>query len=122
MAEHNSLGKWGERIAEDYLVSKGYAIADRNWKSGNIEIDLIGFYKNHVVFIEVKTRRVHYDHPEDAVDRRRMARMVRAADAYIRKRNLPHGVQYDIIAVTGDPHEFRVHHIPDAFYPRLRMR
>lgn len=122
MAEHNLLGKWGERVAEDYLVSKGYSIAERNWKAGNIEIDLIGYYKNHVVFIEVKTRRDHGDRPEEAVDRRRMARMVRAADAFIREHDIPHGVQYDIVAVTGDPHDYRIYHIPDAFFSRLRMR
>ncbi len=122
MAEHNLLGKWGEQVAVDYLISKGYTIAERNWRSGTIEIDIVAYYKNHIVFVEVKTRRKNDSRPEEAVDRRRAARMVRAADVYVRYKNIPHGIQYDIIAISGDPHEYIIYHIADAFVPRAFTR
>ncbi len=119
MARHNVLGKWGEQVAVDELAGKGYAIAERNWKCGSYEIDIIAYHGNRIIFVEVKTRACHYEHPEDAVDRRRMARLVRAADLYINMHDIPHEVQYDIVAVTGSEHDYRVYHIADAFYAPL---
>jgi len=31
MAEHNELGKEGEKLAAKYLQENGYEILDRNW-------------------------------------------------------------------------------------------
>jgi len=120
MAQHNELGKWGERLAAEYLYSKGYAIVERNWRAGNIEIDIVAMHNNRLVFVEVKTRQDPYIHPEDAVDKRRVSRMVRAADTYINAKKLPHEVQYDIVAITGNPLNYKIYHIPDAFYAPMR--
>ena len=57
MADHNYLGRWGENIARELLISKGYAILDSNWRSGHYEIDVIAQRGNRVVFAEVKTRK-----------------------------------------------------------------
>ena len=80
MARHNDLGKWGEQLAADLLVTKGYAIAERNWRAGNMEIDIVAMKGARIVFVEVKTRSDGGFDPADAVDRRRVMRMVRAAD------------------------------------------
>ena len=43
MAEHNDLGKWGERYVEAFLRRKGYVILERDWRHGGslCDIDLI---------------------------------------------------------------------------------
>ena len=41
MAAHNELGKWGEEMAAEYLQQKGYRIIERDWRSGNRDIDII---------------------------------------------------------------------------------
>ena len=120
MARHNLLGKWGEDIAAEYLAGKGYAIADRNWRSGNLEIDIVAYHHNRVIFVEVKTRHDISERPEEAVDRRRASRMVRAADIYLAAHDLPHEVQYDIIAIAGTPQNYELEHIEDAFVARMR--
>lgn len=123
MARHNDLGKWGEQIAVDLLVTKGYAIVRRNWRLGDLEIDVIAMKGDRVVFVEVKTRSTHFADPALAVDRRRVSRMVRAADAYVRAFDVPHEVQFDIILVVGDPKaaaQPEIEHISDAFLPPLR--
>lgn len=51
-----SVGFWGEKIAQDYLISKGYKILATNWRYHHKEIDIIA-YKRMVVGLEVKTRR-----------------------------------------------------------------
>lgn len=123
MAHHNELGKWGEQIAVDLLVTKGYAIAHRNWRAGNMELDIVAIKGNRVVFVEVKTRSSDFVDPADAVDKHRVMRMVRAANAYIKAYNLPHEVQFDIILVVGMSESAvapRVEHIEDAFFAPLR--
>ena len=50
------LGAIGERLAARYLISKGYEILERNWRSGYQEIDLIVMKNSVVVFCEIKTR------------------------------------------------------------------
>lgn len=41
MAKHNELGKEGETEAAEYLISKGYTIRHRNWRSGKRELDIV---------------------------------------------------------------------------------
>jgi putative endonuclease len=51
-----ALGAAGERIAEDHLVERGYAIADRNFRTRHGELDLVAMDGDCLVFCEVKTR------------------------------------------------------------------
>ena len=50
------LGAAGERIAEDHLMGRGYAIADRNFRTRHGELDLVAVDGDCLVFCEVKTR------------------------------------------------------------------
>lgn len=120
MAKHNITGKWGEDIACETLISKGYAITERNLRIGNYEIDIIAMKGNRIIFIEVKTRTDSYVDPLEAIDNKKITRMSRAADAYIRNSGLRHEAQFDIVIVIGTPEQYRVEHIPDAFMPPLK--
>ncbi|MBR6747176.1 MAG: YraN family protein [Muribaculaceae bacterium] len=123
MARHNELGKWGEQLAVDLLVTKGYAIVERNWRAGNLEVDIVAMKDNRIVFVEVKTRSSEFVDPLDAIDRRRVSRIVRAANSYVKAYNIPHEVQFDVIIIIGTPESGnmpQVEHIPDAFLPPLR--
>lgn len=122
MASHNQLGKWGENIAVELLVTKGYAIKEVNWKSGHYEIDIIATQGNRIIFVEVKTRRTPDYDPLYAVDRRKKLHMVRSAHAYLLMNDLPFEVQYDIVTIIGDQYNYEIEHIPDAFIPALTTR
>ena len=50
MAAHNRLGLEGEQIAANYLLSKGYAIRHRNWRSGHKELDIVA-EKDNVLLV-----------------------------------------------------------------------
>lgn len=120
MAQHNELGAWGEKIAREYLLAEGYAIGAENTRYGSVEIDFIAFKDDMVVFVEVKTRSTDFIDPMDAVDRRKRARMVRAADAYLRNNDISLDYRFDIIIVIGTPATTHtIEHIPDAFLPTL---
>ncbi|MBD5252793.1 MAG: YraN family protein [Barnesiella sp.] len=121
MAIHNDVGAWGEGIAREFLLAKGYAIGEENLKVGNYEIDFIARKDDRIVFVEVKTRSSRSYDPLDAVDRKKIARLVRAADEYLRARQERLEPQFDIIAVVGSATGgYEVEHFPDAFFPPLQ--
>lgn len=120
MARHNETGKWGEDLAADYLAAKGYAIAERNWRAGHYEIDIVAYYGSRIIFVEVKTRSNVEDDPLEAIDRNKALRLVRAAIAYVNTFDIDHEIQFDIIAINGYPDNYRIEHIPDAFESPLR--
>ena len=122
MARHNDVGKWGEQLAYEYLVARGYAIVERNWRMNHLETDIIAMKGSRIIFVEVKTRTNPEDDPLKAVDRKRMMNMIRSAKAYINAYNIRHEYQFDVIAVTGNPLGDEppvIEHVPDAFLPPL---
>lgn len=120
MARHNLLGKWGEQLAVDTLATLGYSIVETNWHMGRIEIDIVAKKDQTMVFAEVKTRSDMEEDPLEAVDKRKIARMVAAADAYLKHTDWPYQVQFDLFAINGTPDNYKIEHIPDAFYPPLK--
>lgn len=120
MARHNVTGNWGESLAADYLAAKGYAIADRNWRSGHYEIDIVAYKGSRIIFVEVKTRSRDYDDPLEAVDRNKALRLIRAAEAYVNAFDINHEIQFDLIAINGTPEQYKIEHIADAFESPLR--
>ena len=78
------LGATGEEIAVDYLISQGYVVFDRNWRSKSGEIDIIASEKfnsqDELIFIEVKTRSSRdYGDPIEAISATKYLRMYRLA-------------------------------------------
>jgi putative endonuclease len=62
------LGKWGERIAADYLAAQGYLVCGHNVRTPHGEIDLVVEKDGVIVFVEVKTRSgTEFGMPEEAV-------------------------------------------------------
>lgn len=120
MARHNDYGKWGENQAAEFLTAKGYAIIEHNWHSGHYELDMVAMKGDRVVFIEVKTRLTPDFNPEIDISRAKQARLVSAADVFMRTVALPHEPQFDVIYVIGTPDSFTIEHLPDAFFPRLK--
>lgn len=119
MAQHNDLGKQGEELAKNYLRNNGYQILAQNWIYGKAEIDLIAFYQQMIIFVEVKSRSsTAYGFPEDFVDAAKQKRMVGAAYGYTTLMKHEGEVRFDIISVLFD-HKMRhnIHHIEDAFWP-----
>lgn len=123
MAEHNYLGQWGENVAANYLVAKGYSIVERGFKAGRFEIDIVAMDGDEVVFVEVKTRSDSFTDPVEAVDDKKIRHMAKAADMYLRINRIPHSPRFDVIGIVGQPGgEYELTHYPDAFLPPLDAR
>ena len=125
MAQHNDVGKWGERYALDVLDREGYILVetDRRPPRGHRDLDIIAYTPDRrvIVFIEVKTRsRRQAMLPEDAVDRKKILNLQHAANQYIKMFNVVEEVRFDIISIIGEDNNIESYeHIVDAFNPNL---
>ena len=84
---HQRTGRRGEEAAYFYLQRKGYVIIARNYRSPHHrgELDLVGWDKDTLCFIEVKTRTTHDVKPaEAAVDREKRHEILAIACEYLR--------------------------------------
>lgn len=99
-----TVGKAGEKIAQEYLHKLGYKIIETNWHySRNSEIDIIALDNDTLVFAEVKTRTTSaFGHPFEAIDYRKMKKIYSAALAYMQTAKVHYKRhRIDAISVLG---------------------
>lgn len=111
-----ALGRWGEDTAVQYLRDKGYTIVDRNYRKGHLEIDIIAREGDTLVIVEVKTRSSDtFMRPEEAVDHKKQADLLRIANQYVRSHHRTEEVRMDIISIVANPRGTNIEHIKNAF-------
>jgi putative endonuclease len=100
MTRNQSIGRWGEAAAADYLCAHGYEITGRNIRTPYGEIDLVACKHGLLVFVEVKARTgASFGPPEVAVTPRKQAHMLACAEHYAQQNEIDHW-RIDVIAVT----------------------
>jgi putative endonuclease len=101
-----ALGRRGEDLAHRYLRREGFLIVARNYRlaAGDAEADLIAWEGEHLVFVEVKSRRSsEYGLPERAIGEEKRAHLLRVAREYARKTSTPwERVRFDVVTVVFD--------------------
>lgn len=116
MAQHNELGKKGEQLAIDFLVKKGFAIVEKNWRYLKAEVDIIAQKENFLVAVEVKTRTSDYfGDPQDFITKKKIKLLVMAMNEYVTSKDLDVEVRFDIIAILQNKNKTKIEHIEDAF-------
>jgi putative endonuclease len=108
LAPHLKLGKQGEAQAERFLKKQSFKILYRNFRGRRgDEIDLVCRDRKEqvLVFVEVKTRTNElFGMPQDAVNWRKRARIIRAAKEWLRLLDLPDvPFRFDIVEVIAEP-------------------
>ncbi len=115
--DKRAFGRMGENAAAIRLTQYGCTVLHHNLYIGHDEIDLIAEEGNYLLFIEVKTRHAYpghsdrYGSPSSAVDMKKSARLIRAAQTYMAAHpdtgKIP---RIDVVEVYADPisEEFRV--------------
>ena len=104
MARQNDMGREGESEARAYLVKHGYNVLHTNWHWHHYEQDIIAVKDDEFIVVE------------DAVDTKKIRRIVAAADAYVRYFNIDLPVRFDIVTLIKKETGFLIDHIEDAFY------
>ena len=95
----------------------------RNWRCGKLELDIVARDGDEIVFVEVKTRRnTYFGYPDEAIDDRKIRRIVSAAGAYVRYYSINLPIRYDVVSVIGMEPPFEIEHVPDAFFPPMWNR
>jgi putative endonuclease len=117
MAHHNELGKIGEQLAADYLLTKGYEILARNFFYQKAEIDIIAKKDKQIVCVEVKTRNSDFfGDPQDFVTPSKVKLLVKAMDAFVIENDISLETRFDIIAVLKNKMMEQLTHYENAFY------
>jgi len=117
MAQHNQLGKKGEKLAVDFLLDKGYNIVERNYRFDKAEVDIIAQKNQTLAIVEVKTRSTSdFGDPQDFLKPKQIQRIVKAVDEYVLVNNLDVEIRFDIIAIVKENKGFSIEHLENAFY------
>ena len=120
MAEHNELGKRGEKIAESFLLQKGYQLLAKNYRFKHLELDLIFQDDDTLIVVEVKTRASDFmAGPEITVSKKKQKDIVKVANEFIIDRDLDLETRFDIVSIILNEREQIIDHIEDAFYPSM---
>src|SRR5678815_5000927 len=130
-AARQLLGLRGERIAEEWLVRKGWRVLERRFRSGHRDIDLVvervGAEGRLIAFVEVKTRvSSGYGGPLGAVHWRKQREMARAARDWMARCRSPvtslglpvASFRFDVVGVIYGQGPTEVIHIENAFHLR----
>ncbi len=121
MSHQKEFGDYGEQIAMEYLISKGFSIIEKNWHYKKKEIDIIATIDNYLVIVEVKTRMNDYlDSPHEVVTKKKQRFLVEAANAYINANEIDLETRFDVISVLIWEKKPLIDHIEDAFYPLIK--
>jgi putative endonuclease len=103
-----------ERRAARWYLLRGYRILDTNCWLAGAEIDVVARRGRTVVFCEVKSKSGDgFGDPLEMVDRRKVARVRRAASAWLARHPEVDGleVRFDVIAERAG----RIEHLGGAF-------
>lgn len=111
----NEFGKFAEEMASHEYLLRGYTILERNWNLGKTEIDLILQKDDVIVLAEVKARATDEEDALESVTIDKRRRMVRAADAYLKKLQGAFTYRFDIVACSGSQEKFTLEIVEDAF-------
>lgn len=109
-------GKYGESLAKNFLIEKGYKILEMNFTTKAGEVDIVALDKDILVFIEVKTRsNKNFGYAFEAVNYKKQRKIINTSSLYIKFRNIKNiQIRYDIIEIYLEQ-TIDINHIEDAF-------
>ena len=120
------FGDVGEKIAEQYLVQKGYMIIEKNYLKPWGEIDIVAKKDQTIVFFEVKTREArHVEHylAEAAVNKSKIRKLQKICETYLLGKKFPveQNWQIDVlaIAINKETRKARIKHFENAVWEKV---
>ena len=114
-----SVGRLGERLAEQHLLDRGARLLERNYRIDYGEIDLLLEDSGELVAVEVKTRDVEdLEQPEEAVSWQQLRRIVRAMATYAMDKDffdIPWRIDVVVIVIQSDGSVLRLDHLRSVY-------
>ena len=121
-----TMGLQGEQVAAKWLTVHGWEIAERRFRNGRRDIDLVATKAEGdgraVAFVEVKTRAsADFGGPVSAVNWRKQRELSRSAKVWMSRFQRPGDTfRFDVIGVILGPQNVRVQHVENAFLIQSR--
>jgi len=115
--QRRQLGIDGEVAAADWYRARGWKIAERNWRCGRGELDIIATSDRTVVFCEVKTRSsATFAWPAEAVNWKKQLQIRKLAGQWLEQSKVYyHVVRFDVAEVLPRDGQLEVVIHQDAF-------
>jgi len=116
-----TMGVQGEQVAAKWLHVHGWEIAERRFRNGRRDIDLVATRSSQagrtVAFVEVKTRAsADFGGPVSAVNWRKQRELCRSAKVWMSRFEQPGDTfRFDVIGVILGQENVRVQHVENAF-------
>ena len=113
----STLGKQGEKFAQNYLWRAGYQIRDTNWHCVRGELDIVATKDDLLVFVEVKTRKQsEWEEALMSITPRKRERLIATIYHYLDAKGLEEAAwRMDVIIVLWAANaEPQFQHIEDA--------
>jgi len=92
-------GNLAEDRACEFLLEDGFSIVERNFYSRFGEIDIIALKDEVLHFIEVKSA-LDYESAIQNITPKKLSRLIKTGDLYIKKNKLNISYMYDALIVT----------------------
>ena len=117
MNPNKLTGSLGETAAAEYLRKKRYRIVGMNYACRYGEIDLIAETREHIVFVEVKSRKsAAFAEAREFVTSAKQRRIAATAELWLMQNPTEKQPRFDVIEVYQDEGIVRsIHHIENAF-------
>lgn len=120
MARNNLVGEWGEKLAGEYLQSKGFRIVARRYRSRYGEIDLIAENGQFLALVEVKLRKnQNFARAMEYVDGNKQNKLRITAEIYLAEHPTELQPRFDVIEIYAprgmDTLRPEIYHLEDAF-------
>jgi putative endonuclease len=96
------FGIFAEKIAEIFLILKGYKILHKRYKTNFGEIDIIAKKSKNIIFIEVKARKKKVS-LEEIISQHQISRIKSAAQFFMARNQQfsNHNLRFDFIEING---------------------
>ena len=110
-------GDEGEKRACQYLLSQGFSIIERNWRTNRGEIDIIAVKNDILAFVEVKTLpNGTLDMIQRELNYQKRERIIKTSKRFLLKHREYNNsyVRFDVIVIDMPGLE-PVYHIENAF-------
>jgi putative endonuclease len=115
--KNKKLGQWGEQVACQFLLKKGYNLVAKNYHIFGGELDIIVQKNGILTFVEVKTRSTQtFGTAAESLNHRKIQKLYRAILIYLEKEDVHHSStghyplwQLDLIAIdiSQNPKTFK---------------
>jgi len=93
-------GKWGEKVAAEYLSDNGYYVIKTGFRSRFGEIDIIAKNKEFITFVEVKTRKnAKFAEAKEFVGYTKQRKIIATANFWLLKRPVKLQPRFDVIEI-----------------------